>query len=150
MSKNISNLIADGFIVYKHVLLQPKKNVLYPEAEHTTKPRKYNTKKPIEDLSVQKYIPCGNGISFEDGKRRFSINKQSQLCLKYFPGKGLNAKNLDDKVIVLISNKSRQQFLPTFLKPNILNSIRVNYSPNKLTVQSQFIGNDLNGDWRWL
>ncbi|MGI8832013.1 MAG: hypothetical protein ACR2IS_05175 [Nitrososphaeraceae archaeon] len=84
MSKNISNLIADGFIVYKHVPIQPKKNVLYPEAEHTTKPRKYTTKMPIEDLTIQKYRACGNGISFEDGKRRFSINKpQAQRCLKY-------------------------------------------------------------------
>jgi hypothetical protein len=153
MNENISNLLVDDSVDYKEECTTLNiRNVLSRKVGHDIKTRNYTRKETIEDLAEQKRRACGKGISSEDGKRRFSINKpQAQLCLKYSSMKGLNAKNLEDKVIVLISNKSRQQYLPTFLKPDILNSIiRVKHSPNKLTIQNPFIGNDLNRDWRWL
>lgn len=120
MTKNISNLIADG---RKNVLHQAYENV--PEVGHSK--RKYITKEEIQDLAREKRKLSGYGITVEDVIRRFSITKaQAQLCLKNFRRKGVlfTARHLIDQGIDLISSTKPQQYFSMQDKPCILENLK--------------------------
>jgi hypothetical protein len=83
----------------------------------------YITKHNVEKIAIEKYRKNGLGITFEDIKRRFSVNKtEAQRKLKYFHGRDVlfTAKDITFEAPGILENKSPQRYFPTRIKAEII------------------------------
>jgi hypothetical protein len=88
--------------------------------------RKYISKDNVEKIAIGKYRENGLGITFEDIKIEFSVNKgKAQRTLKYFhEGDVLfTANDLIVEGITALQNKSPQQYFPTCMKAGIIEDL---------------------------
>jgi hypothetical protein len=88
--------------------------------------RNYISKEKVETIAIEKYRENGLGITFEDMRREFSVNKaKAQQKLKYFRVRGVlfTAKDLALEGITGIPNKNPQQYFPTCIKSEIIEGL---------------------------
>jgi hypothetical protein len=88
--------------------------------------RKYISNKEIEDIAMQKYRRGGHGITFDDIRREFSVNKdKAQRRLKYFHAKEVlfTANDLTSEGINVLKNKSPQEYFPTCIRAEIIEAL---------------------------
>jgi hypothetical protein len=88
--------------------------------------RKYITKDSVEKIATEKYRENGLGITFEDVKGEFSVNKgKAQRTLKYFHGRYVlfTANDLILDGLNILENKSPQQYFPTCIKAEIIENL---------------------------
>ena len=116
MSKN--NYVAIN-VVRQNVPVQSGKSVLLGKVAHMLSTRKYISNKEMEDIAIQKYRRGGHGITFDDIRREFSVNKdKAQRRLKHFHAKEVlfTANDLISEGINVLKNKSPQEFFPTCIQ----------------------------------
>jgi hypothetical protein len=88
--------------------------------------RKYISKDNVEKIAIGKYRENGLGITFEDIKIEFSVNKgKAQRTLKYFHEQKVlfTANDLIIEGIPALQNKSPQQYFPTCMKAEIIEDL---------------------------
>ena len=75
---------------------------------------------------MQKYRRGGHGITFDDIRREFSVNKdKAQRRLKYFHAEEVlfTANDLISEGINVLKNKSPQEFFPTCIRAEIIEAL---------------------------
>jgi hypothetical protein len=91
--ENKAEKVEDGYAIAdshsdgtkKNVLIPLKKNVPNDELVHKKKKRQYVKKEKVKELCKKKYDKNGQGITFQDIMREFSVYKwKAQRKLKYF------------------------------------------------------------------
>jgi hypothetical protein len=85
--------------------------------------RRYKTKDNVEKIATGKYRENGLGVTFEDIKIEFSVNKRkAQRTLKYFHEQKVlfTAHDLILEGITVLKNTSPQQYFPTCIKSKIV------------------------------
>jgi hypothetical protein len=88
--------------------------------------RKYISKDNVEKIAIGKYQENGLGITFEDIKIEFSVNKgKAQRTLKYFHEQKVlfTANDLIIEGITALQNKSPQQYFPTCIRAEIIEDL---------------------------
>ncbi|HXP52700.1 MAG TPA: hypothetical protein VN922_22285, partial [Bacteroidia bacterium] len=100
--------------------------VLLGEVAHIMCTRKYIIKDKIEKIAIERYRQNGLGITFEDIKKEFLINKRkAQRTLKYLHEGDIifTASDLISEGINILQNKSPQQYFPTCIKAVIIEDL---------------------------
>jgi len=107
--------------------------------------KEYVRKHIVEKIAIEKYQENGLGITFEDIKREFSLNKaKAQRTLKYFHDRQVlfTANNLKSEGITVLKNTSPQQYFPTCIKSKIVEGFSKRESvlvdPSFITNPSRF------------
>jgi hypothetical protein len=89
--------------------------------------RRYIKLERIETIAIQKYRSSGHGITFQDLRKEFSINKKSsaQRMLKFFHAKNIlfTANDLISERIGLLANTNPQQYFPRSIKEEIVQNL---------------------------
>jgi hypothetical protein len=111
--------------------------------------RKYISKEKIEEVAKQNYRKNGRGITFEDLKKEFSVNKgKAQRRLKYFHDRDIlfTANDLISEEINILQNKSPQEYFPTCIKAEIIKDLNkrknIQVKPTGVTHSSVLTSSD--------
>ncbi len=75
---------------------------------------------------MQKYRRGGHGITFDNIRKEFSVDKgEAQRTLKYFHAKEVlfTANDLISEGIIILKNKSPQEYFPTCIKAEIIEAL---------------------------
>jgi hypothetical protein len=111
----------------KYVLPQKDESVPVVEQVQVGRCRKLITKKQVESIAIEKYKVKRNGITIKDIRTKYSVKKsKAQRSLKYFHSIGVlfTAKDLIRKGIHLLQNKNPQEYFPTCLRAEILETLK--------------------------
>jgi hypothetical protein len=102
--------------------------------------RNYISKDKMEKMAIEKYQQNGLGITFEDIKKEFSVNKaRAQRKLKHFHDRKVlfTANDLIIEGITVLQNRSPQQYFPTCIKAEIIEGLskrrNVQVKPTEVT-----------------
>ena len=120
------NNYADIYVVRQNVPVQSGKSGLLGKVAHVLSTRKYISNKEIEDIAMQKYRRGGHGITFDNIRKEFSVDKgEAQRTLKYFHAKEVlfTANDLISEGIIILKNKSPQEYFPTCIKAEIIEAL---------------------------
>jgi hypothetical protein len=111
--------------------------------------RKYISNKEMETSAMQKYRRGGHGLTFDDVRKEFSVNKdEAQRRLKYFHAKEVlfTANDLISEGIIVLKNKSPQEYFPTCIKAEIIAALtkqkNVQVNPSEVTHSSVLTSSD--------
>jgi hypothetical protein len=103
----------------------------------------------MQTSAMQKYRRGGHGITFDDIRKEFSVNKgEAQRRLKYFHTKEVlfTANDLISERIIVLKNKSPQEYFPTCIKADIIEALtkqkNVQVNPTGVTHSSVLTSSD--------